>query len=412
MRRTTAITALTSLLLFILIGTASAGTSYEILHSFADKGGACPNPEAPVTFDQFGNLYSTTNFWNGCVFELMLQADGQWKEETLFKWPLFTDKDGGEPNAPVVFDRQGNLYGTSLAGGGKCFSNLDCGAIFELAPTTDGHWKEKVIYGFKDPSDGYSPDAGLAIDGSGNLYGTTNVGGDLSCNQGYGCGTVFQLSKSQDGSWHKTTLHAFAGGRDGADVWAGVILDSAGNLYGATADCYNYACQGNGTVFELVSTNGKWQHKVLFRFPGGSNANPSGTLTLDQEGNLYGTAAGAACCGTVFRLSRSGEGWKEEILHTFNGSDGAEPISGVILDKDGNVFGTTPIGGSQGDGTAYELKHSNNNWTITVLHDFYSNYLDGLTPVAPLVFGPDGALYGTTMWGGPSAYGTVFRIVP
>jgi hypothetical protein len=165
-------------------------------------------------------------------------------------------------------------------------------------------------------------------------------------------------------------------------------------------------------VFELVSTHGKWQHNVIFRFPGGSNANPSASLTLDPDGNLYGTAAGAACCGTVFRLSRSGKEWKEQVLHTFNGSDGAEPLTAVILDKAGNLFGTTPIGGSHGQGAAYELERSNNNWTITVLHDFGSNYLDGLTPVAPLALGPDGALYGTTMWGGPNAYGTVFCIVP
>ncbi len=412
MRRTMAITALTSLLLSILIRTASAGTSYEVLHSFADKGGACPNPEAPVIFDQSGNLYSTTTFWNGCIFELMPEANGHWKEKTLFKFPLFSDKDGAQPSAPVLFDTAGNLYGTTAGGGGSGCYNLGCGAIFELTPTTDGHWKEKVIYGFKDPGDGYQPEAGLAIDASGNLYGTTNLGGNLSCNQGYGCGTVFKLSKSQGGIWHKTTLHAFAGGRDGAYVWAGVILDSTGNLYGVTADCHNGSCQGNGTVFELVSTHGKWLHTVLFRFPGGSNANPTGTLTLDPVGNLYGTAAGAACCGTVFRLSRSGKGWKEQVLHTFNGSDGSEPVTGVILDKSGNLFGTTPTGGSNSAGTAYELKHSNNNWTITVLHDFYANYLDGLTPVAPLAIGPDGALYGTTKWGGPASHGTVFRIVP
>ena len=411
MRRTSAITALTSLLLFILLRTASAGTSYEILHSFADKPGTCPNPVASVIFDQSGNLYSTTNFWNGCVFELMPEAHGHWKEKTLYAFAKYSKTDGAQPWAPVVFDKTGNLYGTTGGGGGSGCYNFGCGTIFELTPAADGHWKETIIYRFKDQADGFSPGAGLTMDASGNLYGTSNLGGNVSCNQGYGCGTVFKLSKSRGGSWDKTTLHAFAGGRDGADVWAGVILDSAGNLYGSTSDCYN-SCQGNGTVFELVSTHGKWQHKVLFRFTGGSNADPVGILTLDPEGNLYGTAAGAACCGTVFRLSRSGKEWKQQILHTFSGYDGAEPVSGVILDKAGNLFGTTPIGGSKGQGTAFELKHSNHNWTITVLHDFYSNYLDGLNPVAPLAFGPDGALYGTTFWGGPGGYGTVFRIVP
>ncbi len=412
MQRTAVITVLHALLLFVSIGTASAGTSYEILHSFADAPHNCPNPEAPVIFDQSGNLYGTTSYWNGCVFELMPTAQGPWKEKTLYPFPKYSNTDGAQPSAPVVFDSAGNLYGTTVGGGGSGCYNLGCGTIFELTPTTDRHWKEKIIYRFKDQGDGYSPEAGLTIDASGNLYGTTNLGGNLSCNQGYGCGTVFQLSKSPDGSWNKTTLHAFAGGRDGAYVWAGVILDSAGNLYGATADCNSSSCQGNGTVFELLSTHGKWQHNVIFRFPGGSNANPSGTLTLDPEGNLYGTAAGAACCGTVFRLSRSGKGWKEQVLHTFNGSDGSEPLTAVILDKAGNLFGTTPIGGSKGEGTAYELKHSNNNWTLTVLHDFGSKYLDGLTPAAALAFGPDGALYGTTTWGGPDAHGTVFRIVP
>jgi uncharacterized repeat protein (TIGR03803 family) len=312
-----------------------------------------------------------------------------------------------------VFDSAGNLYGSTVGGGGSGCFNLGCGTIFELTPTTDGHWKENIIYRFKDQGDGYGPEAGLTIDPLGNLYGTTNVGGNLSCNQGYGCGTVFKLSQ-RGGSWHKTTLYAFAGGRDGAYVWNGVIRDSAGNLYGVTPDCYNGICQGNGTVFELVSVRGKWQHDVLFRFTGGSNANPLGTLTMDPEGSLYGTTAGAACCGNVFRLSRFGKQWKEEILHTFHGGDGAEPITGVTLDKAGNLFGTTPIGGSKNEGTVFELKHSNNQWTITVLHNFYTGYAgdDGYTPAAPLVFGPDGALYGTTLWGGSAGYGTVFRIVP
>jgi len=262
------------------------------------------------------------------------------------------------------------------------------------------------------PLYGYAPEAGLTIDGSGNLYGTTNLGGNLSCNPGYGCGTVFQLNKSQDGSWHKTTLHAFAGGQDGAYIWAGVILDLTGKLYGVSADCYYEVCQGNGTVFELVPEHGEWRHNVLFRFPGGPDANPLGTLTQDSEGNLYGTTAGGACCGTVFRLSPSGAEWKQTILHTFNGADGAEPVAGVILDKAGNLFGTTKQGGSNREGTAFELKRSKDDWTIQVLHNFFSNYLDGYEPVAPLALGPDGALYGTTLWGGPEGYGTVFRIVP
>jgi uncharacterized repeat protein (TIGR03803 family) len=230
-------------------------------------------------------------------------------------------------------------------------SQFGCGSVFELSPVAGGGWQEKTLHGF-NCSDGYLPFAGLAIDSAGNLYGTTESGGTA------GGGTVFELSPVAGGSWHFTGLHGFSGGADGGDLIGGVVLDSSGNLYGTTA---SGGAHGEGTIFKLTPiAGGGWHFATLHSFESGPGGRISRAgLTIDSAGNLYGTtevggisaACGGGGCGVVFELSPvSGGGWHYSVLHAFNQADGAYPVAGVTLDAAGNVYGTTQGGGS---GTYY-----------------------------------------------------------
>jgi len=218
-------------------------------------------------------------------------------------------------------------------------------------------------------------------------------------------------------------LHSFcilAGCPGGANPEGKLIFDSTGNLYGAT---YAGGRHGDGTVFELISVNGKWRHKLLHSFygHGGDGAVPFGGLVADGTGNLFGvTMYGGdfnSCtnvgCGVVFELLRgTGGTWTEKVLHTFDDQDGAFPNGPLVFDGSGNLYGTTVIGGTYGKGVAFELVPSNGTWTLKVLHNFNPNSNDGSEPVSALIFDKAGNLYGATQFGGVYDYGTVFELTP
>lgn len=407
-------------------GAVSAGSQYSVLYSFPNTPQGI-NPVAGVTFDAAGNIYGVTTWLNGSVFELTPAVGGGWTATTLYTFNGFNGgNDGYSPWGGVSFDSNGNLYGTTVAGGGTgCFGGSGCGTVFELSPVVGGGWTETVLYRFSGGSDGFGPQANLTLDSAGNLYGTTSWGGDPTCNPGTwtnGCGTVFELSPNAGGGWTETVLHAFHGGHGGAYPFlAGVIFDSAGNVYGTTAGTIAGlgAGEGFGTVFELThSPKGVWKHQVLYRFPGtNALAYPAAGLVFDNVGNLYGTSQGGpkrvGCCGTVFELQHSNDVWTEKTLHRFTGTDGAFPLGGVTFDKGGNLYGTAPEGGQgncfAGCGTLIELSPSGGGWTETVLHEF-GNGDDASVPIAG-VTRRGRALVGTTQWGGATGDGTVYEFV-
>ena len=331
--------------------------------------------------------------------------------ETLHAFQAPGDSgDGGSLYSSLTLDSAGNAYGTTVDGGA-----YNAGIVYELSPEGGGQWKETILYNFKGGSvDGSGSHANLVFDSAGNLYGTTVGGGLTAKGCGSGCGIVFKLSPSADGGeWTETILHEFTGGSDGGVCYSGVIMDSAGNLYGTNIVG---GVDGVGTAYELSPTsNGDWQETVLHSFAGGSTdgATPYNPLTFDAAGNLYGTTStgGAHNLGTVFRLTsqRSGS-WKEQILHSFSGGhDGAMPFAGVILDQSGNLYGTTQGGGTAGVGVAYELTAAG-NWKETILHEFLGlEAADGANPNG-LVFDQSGNLYGTTVGGGKFNPGTIFRL--
>jgi uncharacterized repeat protein (TIGR03803 family) len=275
---------------------------------------------------------------------------------------VFTGKpDGVSPVAGLVFDNEGNLYGTTSKGG-----TYGRGTVFMLVPSSSGVWTEKVLHNFSG-RDGGGPKAGLIFDASGNLYGTTAFGGDFNF------GTVFRLVPVGGGGWTENVLHNFTGGSDGGVPLSGLVFDSAGNLYGTAYDggvtsaCVFVASSGCGTVFQLTPmSSGTWNENVLYAFLGGNDGyNPDAGLILDAGGNLYGTTTSGgsleACdgfgCGTVFEVSPSSSGWIENILHIFTGTgDGENPLAGLTIDTSGNLYGTTEIGEGGGCcGTVFEL---------------------------------------------------------
>ncbi len=256
-------------------------------------------------------------------------------------------------------------------------------------------WKEKVLHSFNE-EDGSGPVDGLIVDRSGNFYGTTSEGGAFyNCGYDpvYGCGAVFELTPGNDGRWKEKVIHNFNGqNNDGYYPGSSLVSDAAGNLYGTTSSggannsCYESNSSGCGTVFRLTrDAKGQWKESVIYSFKGNHGWEPLGNLIFDKKGNLFGTTSQGGgynrncyqdSCGTVFELSPGSNGaWSESVLHRFNGTDGEQPSSGLIFDADGNLYGTTYIGGPYtsnfGGGTVFELMPTGGgHWKEKVLHYF------------------------------------------
>jgi uncharacterized repeat protein (TIGR03803 family) len=319
--------------------------------------------------------------------------------------------------------------------------------ILSMATTASAEWKEKVLYSFQGGNDGALPAGGVVFDPQGNLYGVTEAGGPASCAPiGNYCGTVYELSPpvKQGDPWTKTQLYMFKGKKanDGEAPDGGLVMDTAGNLFGVTAyggtgDCTLAGVPGGcGTVYELSpppTKGGQWTYASLYSFKSGKDGYlPLGNLVFDGAGNLYGATyfgggKGTTCnpdyqyCGTVFELSppkTKGGKWTEKVLYSFKGgTDGANPNGALVLDTKGNVYGSTAGGGGTGCqgpgcGTAFELKSdpkAGGAWTEKMLHSFTGGD-DGAGPNGGLIFDAKGALYGTAGGGGSQGLGIVFRL--
>ena len=343
---------------------------------------------------------------------------------------LGDNSDGAFPKAGLIIDSQGALYGTTYEGGDNGY-----GTAFKLTPTPKGPtaWTETVLYSFcqsADCIDGSYPEAGLTADAQGNLYGTTYNGGGSVLQGTLNFGTVFQLTPPAPGQtkWTEKVLYAFTGLSDGAYPVAGLLWLN-GELYGTAYEggdensCLDIGC---GTVFKLAPTaNPPWKLTVIHTFHGSlhDGAYPRAGLIADPQGNLYGTTYFSG--GMVFELTppkTTGGDWTETVIHKFFADDvgGSRPVAGLVLDPQGNLYGTTSEGGTSdacgttGCGTVFELSPpatNGGNWTATVLHSFTGGS-DGAYPEAGLIRGKRGGLYGTAEEGGDNNYGTVFKLTP
>ena len=351
----------------------------------------------------------------------------------------FNQTDGNLPDAGLVADKQGNLYGTTFDGGGP----NGLGNVFELSPTKGGGWKETVLHNFNG-KDGALPESTLILDAAGNLYGTAQVGGKGDCtNTGLGCGVVFELSPGKDG-WKETILYSFVPGKTkGVIPVSGLIFDGAGNLYGTTWapgilggplhagrmrqdghpatywGCDKPGC--GGTVYKLTPSKHGWEETDIYAFTGGKDGSTSqASLIFDKAGNLYGTTVyggSAGCtsgygCGVVFKLTPGKSGWKESVLHEFTGgADGAYPMGSMLFDPSGDLYSTASSGGASGKGNVFELVPSGSKWSESELYSF-SGGTDGGSPFSTVIWDAHGNLYGTTAQGG-DAYdsGVAYELV-
>ena len=394
--------AISAFALLCLATRSAEGQIENVLHSFASSGDG-QYPYAGLVTDSSGNFYGTTNQGGahglGTVFELV-NSSGSYSEKVLYSF-TGSSGDGAGPFGGLVMDSSGNLYGTTSQGGGG-----QQGTVFELV-NSSGTYTEKVLYSFTGTG-GANPSVVLIIDGSGNLYGTTQNGGSLYK------GAVFELVNSA-GTYSEQVLYSFTNsGGDGAFPIAGLIMDGSGNLYGTTQQG---GANNFGTVFELVSSSGTYSEQVLYSFTnsGGDGAYPIAGLLTDSSGNLYGTTqqGGAGNVGTVFELVNSSGTYSEKVLFGFSSSSGGGyyPAYGaLIMDSSGNLYGTTVSGGPRGQGTVFELVNSSGTYTENALYNFGSGCSDGYYPYAGLVMDSAGNLYGTTQGGGSGGAGTVFSL--
>jgi uncharacterized repeat protein (TIGR03803 family) len=400
-------------IVFELAPNSKGGWTESVLYGF--KGGSDGAGPHGLVMDATGNIYGTTGYGGdgsvgyGVVFELSPTSHGGWAKTVIHR---FTGGDGAGPNG-LVLDATGNIYGTTSGGGNlSCGNGHGCGVTFELSPKPRGGWKESVLYAFGSYSgDAEYPTGSPVRDEAGNLYGASSGGADA-------CGAVFELSPS-GGRWTETVAYSFTGsGGDGCFPAAGMLLDAAGNLYGGAGG----GAYGNGVVFELSPSSGGWVEDLLYAFAGGSDGSgPIGSLAFDKAGRLYGVTeggggdcgGGSGNCGTVFELAPgSGSNWTESLIHRFsNGADGFQPLAGPLLDSSGNVYVTAQFGGRAQVGAASKLTPgSGGSWMTSVLFGFPST--DGGDSSSTLIFDPAGNLYGTAYYGGSHGFGTVYKVSP
>ena len=391
--------------------------TYTVIHNFTGGQQDGSHPYNGFTI-RGGTLYGTTANGGasfGTVYQLTHQSSG-WAFKLLYVFQ--GEDDGAYPTARVVPGPNGTLYGTTIEGGGPGY-----GVVFNLKPPTNTvcstatcRWTETPLYQFSGGTDGYGPTAGdLVFDQAGNIYGVTEFGGTTAH------GNVYELTYS-GGNWTDNVLYSFGGGQDGEFPYSGVIFDHSGNLDGTTRQGGGTGCLssvGCGTVFQLVPSDSGWTESQLYKFQGGSDGGfPESGVIMDSSGNLYGATSiygNLSCnsgfgCGAVYELIASGGSWTFSTLYDF-ASGGGGPVAPLTMDAAGNLYGTTLLDGANRFGNVFKLSPTQNGWTYTDLYDFTGG-TDGGEPMSNIVFDAQGNLYGTTYEGGADNLGVVFEITP
>lgn len=410
----------------LLAAQVGLAQKFHVLHIFNDVDGAYPL--STMVLDRDANLYGTTfagggiggPCGDGCgtVFKLA-QLGSAWVLTPLHLFMGFND--GGGPQQGVVFGPDGALYGTT-AGSGSVppyfGGSPGHGTVYRLVPpevpcgNASCFWRKDTLYRFRGAPDGGEPGYGyggqLVFDQAGNIFGTTPYGGITGppCNDGFGCGVVYELSPSGN-QWNESIIHAFSGGAtDGRQPNTGITLDLRGNLYGTTEYGGLYR---SGNAYEVVHAGSGWVQNTIYNFadyPGG------GTLAIDHFGNLFSTAGEDSY---VYELSQAGSGWTLNVLYSFGGGGYLLANGSLVMDPSGNLYGTTYDGGL-GGGNVFKLTPIVGGWTYTDLHDFQG--ADGLFPAAGVTLDASGNIYGTTLEGGnmsdchQAGCGVIWEITP
>lgn len=372
--------------------------TFTVLHSFTGGADGAVPIGSGLTLDRAGNLYGGAVFGGlqgaacyqgqtcGSIFKLSRRGSG-WILSTLYS---FHGPEGASPDAPVVFAPDGTIYSTTYYGG-----TTGAGVVFRLQPpptscsSTNCPWRETVLHSFAG-TDGSGPAfGGLIFDAAGNIYGTATSGA------AHGYGNVFELSRNGN-QWTISSLWDFTSYLDGASSWSGVTIDHAGVLYGTTTEG---GAQQGGTAFSLTPSGQSWTMTPLHQFDFATEGSGSfGNVLLDASGNVFGTnrSYGVNGGGGVFELNAF-TGWSASILQAFNGPNG--PQAPLLRDAAGNLYGTSVDGGTYGAGEIFKLTPNGSGYTYTDLYDFTGG-TNGEHPYGQIVMDADGNLYGTTEDGG------------
>jgi len=395
------ITALTIALGCLLLVAPSMAQNYQVLYYFAGGEGGW-HPWGGPTLDRAGNIYGTTAIGGagyGDVYKLS-KVGSNWVLSILHDF--VGDDDGPGPYSSLVIGPDGALYGSTQAGG---ITDECCGTVFKLTPPATAcksvscPWNETILYRFQGGSDGSGAYGGIAFDQAGNIYGTTERGGGNGCT-GVGCGIVFKLTNSH-GQWTESIVYSFNGNSDGAGPTSTVILDQAGNIYGTTS---SGGSAGFGAVYQLTPSGSGWSEHILYNFQNGADGRkPTGGLVMDTAGHLYGNSyyGGSGGRGVVYQLSPAGGGtWSFNLLYSFTtaGENGG-PYATLVIDSAGSLYGTTYAAGN-GAGSVYKLSQSNGVWTETDLRDF--EWSTGALAYGSVALDPNGHVFGVTDEGGNS----------
>jgi hypothetical protein len=392
----------------LVIGAAQTALAqtYSVIHTFSGSDGI--DPTSTLVQDRAGNFYGTTESGGssggsagaGVLFQLKRAGSG---------WIFVPLHDFGQPVSygtmplnygGLTFGPDGILYGSASYGGLLDCGQSYCGVVFRLQPPATAcrsalcPWDYSLMYQFTNVE---YPEGNVVFDTAGNLYGTTEFGG------------VYEISPS-NGGWTESLI----GAADG-EINGGMVIDGAGNLYGVWGEGY----QTKGGVFELSPTSSGWTETVLYSFTGGSDgALPVGGLIFDNAGNLYGSTStgGIEGGGTLFELLPSGSGWTFKLLWSLPGSANSGPQSALTMDSQGDLYGTTVHGGAHGGGSVFKGTRIGNNWVVNDLYDFQQGS-NGVFPVAGVTLDSQGNLYGTTSSGGNTdacydGCGVIWEITP
>jgi hypothetical protein len=415
-----------TLVLVLALSVPGLAQTYQVIHNFSDGVGG-NSPYSAITIGPGGHMYGTTLFggdnqsfycYYGCGIVYDIHKSGSsWTFTTLHE---FLIQEGTNPHSGVIIGQDGALYGATLEGGlqGSDCDVAGCGTVYKLQPsltaplTPLSFWNLTDLYEFTGGDNDGASSSSLVQDQAGNIYGADGGGPD-------NCGLVYQLSRN-GGYW---TFHEiYSGfycpdGNVGIDP-GGLLVDNEGNLYGVTGSGGHGTCpygrDGCGTVFKLTHTDGGWVGSTLYEFNGPTDGAYPGGLVMDRAGNLYaGTEMGGLYGGgTVWELSPSGGGWTFQVLHSFTSS---ENIAGVVgrlaIDSAGSLYGCTMSEGLYGYGNVFKLTPSNGGWSYTSLHDFY-DYENGAFPENGPTLDSNNNLFGTTYYGGPISAGVIWEITP
>ena len=398
----------------LLVLTHAAYTqAFLVLHTFEGSDGSSPGA---LVKDSGGNLYGTaaagginncSTFGCGTVFKLSPSQSG-FSFAILYQFK--SEADGWNPAAPLTIASGGTFYGATtdggLEGGG--------GTVFRLSPICadpgckQRFWAKNTLYRFAQ-CNGAGTNGGLVLDKSGNIYGTTVA----SCSRR---GQVYKLSPAQglQNNWTETTVHAFAGAPgDGEWILDTLLIDSSGSLYGASFSGGSY---GVGTIYRLNQQGNSWKEDLLYQFSGLDFIHPVNSLISDSSGSLYGVTYGDQQPSIAFKLTRVGGSWEFDLLYTFLPGQAQMLTSGLVMDPAGNLYGVGE-GGANGYGAVYKLTSTPNGWSYSTLHDF-TNGSDGSSPAGPLVLDANGNLYGSSSAGSDlnckhgGGCGTVWMLKP